>query len=1295
MRLRLCVLLFTIFLFSQIITGPYFAETHQTTRAWPAGISIKSIELIHSSDEPTDFFEEYINKYHEVKITIENTGHVVLTNVNITYQVKRGSIIDIEGADKSKSKLMIGEVYESVFDWTPVMGDGTVYTINVTLTAENFGNILPIVYAKRQFTIRDVKNDIGPIAYRLAEPASEFSGEYSNITHTLIAQVNNFGNFRVTNAFLTAGTIFSGTTGQQLWTDSTTFANSINAKGFAEVIFSKPWQPPNTGFYILNLSTTLTGDSRPFNDNITCQIYIRDILDAGIKSIQDLETGGIYPCIPIAISAKIANTGNVNITTSFSASLKISSYPSGTVVFLPMSVPIPVTGAENISTPGSFYNVTFPILDYAQGLKPGLVWVNISIDSQTIEQNGSGFNNNFSIVIELKNWTNIQLDVVTPKTGAYRHQDITEVVVNVSNKGTVDFEAYIINLTVNNLDSNETWNTYSDQSNTAGLLVDNYKLHTFIGWNFKYNAKFELNVTVALSSAPMVVRASRTVVIELLGGEVNGTIKGRVFGSIEQDWLANITIRAYLPLQPVYKLENSTVTASDGSFSIGVSALPEGRVYSMVVSHEDNYWWEDKTYNVKIFSERITELSIVLDRKPTGRIQGSVELIAPEGAPAVADDWTGISLTVENTHIIFSTNDLGNFDAELVAGLINITVSKNNFESNTVKNIQILANSITTKKFTLVESWGVKLTPAHEAFDIDPKTNIIADFDTILDVNSLTTQTFGLLDVDGNVIPGFTKNDFYLLKGNKTCLLIPPVPLEYNTTYQIALTPALLTESGTPAIHRKWQSTFTTTVGRGSAAGFCNLYWSRMPLEGVNISLKDHPEFVTETDENGFYILENIQPGEFQLNIKMAGYTQRFEDVTIIPDRIQWKNITFSDELPVPKLWGNTLFNRKILITNDTTDRISVNTNFTLTSNIPLDPEMVDHDTLIITEKMTGEVIKYKSVTGSENRLNFIFDPEVDLEYNTSYEVIYNKGLQTFDGRVIFQNKWNYCNFTTQFQILQSLEPIIFKPKDKEVNVPINSVVSISFLTSMNKTSVEDLISASFNITAFSWYDKNSTVHLEHQSFDYFKVYSITLNPGMISSNGLYHLTERINISFTTLSGLIEHVFGPIVDPDGKAVVGASVIIYDSNGLFLKSSMTNSTGHAKFYFESPLGPGNYSLTIMKKGYNVTTWRFSINSTGGIEFDSPLPRLEKKGEANGWSILLIAGIVLIIILIIIFIISIYFIMFQKKPETSEPTDETATKPHIKTSEPPQEKPSSEQLLTKVRTDSGDKTKEKKN
>jgi hypothetical protein len=327
---------------------------------------------------------------------------------------------------------------------------------------------------------------------------------------------------------------------------------------------------------------------------------------------------------------------------------------------------------------------------------------------------------------------------------------------------------------------------------------------------------------------------------------------------------------------------------------------------------------------------------------------------------------------------------------------------------------------------------------------------------------------------------------------------------------------------------------------------------------------------------------------------------------------------------------------------------------------------------------------------------------------------------------------------------LQSLEPINFKPKDNEVNVPINSIVSISFPTTMNRTSVEDLISASFNITAFSWYDENSTVHLEHQSFDYFKVYSITLNPGIISSNGLYHLTEKINISFTTLSGLIEQVFGPIVDPDGKSIASASVIIYDSNGLFLKSSMTNSTGHAKFYFESPLEPGNYSLTIMKKGYKVTKWRFNINNTGGIEFDSPLPRLEKTGEAEGWSILLIAGIVIIIILITIFIVSMYFIMFKKKPETGEPTDETPTKtttktttkpPHkpglpspepskktelkgkaiekpasaektkpetkgstpeqprlAKTSETPHEKPSSESLLTKVRTESGDKTKE---
>lgn len=1243
-----------VLLFTTCFSGPLLSQPNHmaSPRVWVPDLTIQSIELTHSTNEPTDV-GEYINKTHEVIITLENTGSVVLNNLIISYRVLRGVLTDFAGSDTSKNKLLISEIYDSKFDWTPSIGQGTKYKIEVSVNADNFGTPFGPITDDKEFIINDVKKDVGPVDYYFDPPAASLGGEISNSSHTLTTKVRNFGNFQLTGGFSVSATIYSESTGQQLWTDSSLHSSPLAASGVTEISFTTPWLPPTIGLYRLNMSTTLSGDIRPNNDNITVPpILIGDVRDVAASKINNFVHNSIHHSDPITVSARIENSGNLNITTPFSAALYVNSYPDGANLFAPAPIPVPVTGPSNISAPHSYFDAVFNTWDFANGLKEGKVWINISIDPN--ENNGSSFNNNLSIVIELKNWTNVQLEFLLPQSGAYHAEDITEVVVNISNLGTENLPPYIINLTLHNEFSNETWINYTGHEEVSGLSIGNYKIHSFSDWDITYDSKFDLMATLAWSSAPGITFTSVSKVFEIKGGEVNGTITGVVNGAAEGHGLENISIKIYLPFVPDPIL--TTTTDATGSFSASLEAVPGGRVFSIVISESDNYWWAEAKQSVEVFSGRESTTSITLNRLASGRITGKVLLASLPGTPELIAEWTGITILVEGTPISFSTDAQGNFDTELVAGVINITVTKNNFKETREEYVIIIPSQTTSVELTLYEDWAVGLAPANNELEVPPDTTITAIFNAELDVNSVKPNTLGIFDIRGKLLPGISMENYIFYKDDTYCRITPPKQLAYNTTYKIKITTAVKFNDGTSALHRNWESEFTTEIGEGTLEGYCTYYWSKMPLENVEINLSGQVEYNIATNDNGLYIIENIPAGNYQIKVTLSGNLPIIENMEILPGRILWLNFTFDDGLPVPRLWANNLLGKKVLIDENLTDRIRVDTEFTLTSNIPLEPASVNGNTIKIIEKETLEEIVYKNVIWSQNRLSFIFETKNDLNYNTSFEIIYKKNILTFDGRQIFQNDWNYGNFTTDAYKWRPLTAPNINPVNGAVNVPINHTITIDFPVPMNITSVESLINTSFQITAYGWYGKNTTIAILHERFEYFTEYEIILMTGMTSGDGFYRLMAPIKVSFTTLPGLARHVIGPVIDKEGKIIDGVGMNIYNSTGAVIKSSVTNSTGYAIFYFESVLEPGEYSLELIKPGYDIITWEFTVNETGELIFSGSLPKMKKKGEAEDTSWWFIGGIIIAVILIIILGIIGFIILIGLKPKKPKPEGE---------------------------------------
>jgi hypothetical protein len=253
-----------------------------------------------------------------------------------------------------------------------------------------------------------------------------------------------------------------------------------------------------------------------------------------------------------------------------------------------------------------------------------------------------------------------------------------------------------------------------------------------------------------------------------------------------------------------------------------------------------------------------------------------------------------------------------------------------------------------------------------------------------------------------------------------------------------------------------------------------------------------------------------------------------------------------------------------------------------------------------------------------------------------------------------------YCNFTTKEYAWQPLQNPIIDPLDNAVNIPINAIISIDFPLQMNRSSVQEHINASFPITGFDWSNGNMTLILEHDVLQYFTKYTISIDPGLFSASGVYCLMAGINVSFVTISGLVNYLFGPITDTTGKPVQKASVSIYNSSGGFLKSSVTNETGWAVFYFGSKLPTGDYYAEIIRSGYKSTIWNFTIYNEHDTIIGPPTPLVVKKGSSKeGWDLYLIVIIMAIVVLIIIFVLLMYMIVFRLKPRAQDQTSEAIT------------------------------------
>ena len=113
---------------------------------------------------------------------------------------------------------------------------------------------------------------------------------------------------------------------------------------------------------------------------------------------------------------------------------------------------------------------------------------------------------------------------------------------------------------------------------------------------------------------------------------------------------------------------------------------------------------------------------------------------------------------------VLITGAAGFIGSQLAVRLLgegNRVVGVDNFVRGTRENLEPV---LQRPDFTLIEAWELKVIPSNSATDVNPSSPVVAEFDSELDISTITPNTFSILDADGNPIPGLTKDNYNFLK---------------------------------------------------------------------------------------------------------------------------------------------------------------------------------------------------------------------------------------------------------------------------------------------------------------------------------------------------------------------------------------------------------------------------------------------------------------------------------------------------------------------------------------------------
>lgn len=1197
-------------------------------------IRVTSIDIVPVTGEHEDC-PFYLDKSHTLEINLKNTGDVYLEDLNVSYQIyKQGGIVELEGYKVTSIDLTPGATTDDTggpitFTWNPSEINNW-YVINVTIIkASVFGDMkfISISETGLNVTIKEIKNKVEPVDYGLFQfRAAEHNGAWPYTNTNVTVTVKNLGNVNFNTDFNVEATIYN-TTGAQKWTDNKT-GNGLNAGTELSVIL-KSWKPDADGLWTIKMQTNVSG----IFTNLSMPLLIQNVTDGNVVKILNYKNGTTYANESIEAKVMVKNSGNKKILVDYKAKLEIREKISNALMFQEI-LTIPKIVGNNIITPGNSAQVNFSAWNASNGIKEGDYWLNVTLENAK-EVNGTSINNMTFIMIHIENTTSLEVAITQPETdGRYPHNSTYRTVkAVVTNTGTQPANGY--NLTLSIVDDNSGMEIFNDQINRSSVLgAGSSSSHTFATWPDVYNGNFTYTVSVKFTTKTVIEHSVERKIV-FAGGPDWGNVTGMVTSN--SVGLKDVMV-GVLEDGMLIEFDETDANGNYKVTNIPADTTP-GTIYNVSAY---KYGYPEKwNNNVAVINGKETtgidfELGGLL---PMGNITGTVTIIEG-GMKNPSLNYTTVQISVEGTPLSVNPDVAGNFVINsVVAGKVNVSATKNNFQPDWDDNVQVIAGQNVSVDLTLVEDWAIEVIPAHQAVDVPINTKIKVTFETDINRTTVNSTTFIVTDKDSNLM-GDASDSAQLVwaSNNKSFEFKPAGGLAYGENYLIKLTTGVKTPVGAKAVHRNWKSTFTTEIITAPVSGFVVDDESGDPISGANVKVGST---TTQTGSDGSYTLNVQVPA---LNVSVVASAPYYKTGSLkendFAEGVVYRNFNISLKrdikitVKVEINDDNTVVNHLVTLKNVDTDTLI----------LVVFGEPIELSTLTLTLKTAAGTVVNGNSTYDDATTTLTFDPLEELDTETTYKLAITDSLENETGVKILS--WDV---TWTFETLETLKywsALEYAPKGAEV--ALSDPVTVTFNEPMNTSSVESAFSISPLVAGgtFAWNANGTKFTWTHDGFDAGETYTVQI---------LYTATTQLDEigmlnhtwTFSTVKPPSSFKIGPITDKDGKPMDYAEVTITDENGDIVYGGKTDAEGYITFTSDEGLEPGNYTVKVSKYGYQPETFNFEVDDDGTIipGYDMPeMKKSESKEEEPIW-----AYLVMIILIVLIIVFLIMALMPKKRAE----------------------------------------------
>ena len=390
------------------------------------------------------------------------------------------------------------------------------------------------------------------------------------------------------------------------------------------------------------------------------------------------------------------------------------------------------------------------------------------------------------------------------------------------------------------------------------------------------------------------------------------------------------------------------------------------------------------------------------------------------------------------------------------------------------------------------------------------------------------------------------------------------------------------------------------------------------PVVGALVEVVGYPHNTT-TDEDGYYVLENIQTGYQLIQVTASGYRDQVLSVTVLYHTVTTLNFTLEELLP---------FTISVTPPNGS-ENVSVVDPVVIEFSSQMDPESVNQTSVYLMKE--GGYVVLCNYTWEDNYRILFLEPVGGLEYETHYTLVIMPTIRDSEGREPLKEVFR-SHFTT---IKEPVRVIETYPSYGQANVPLQVTIWAVFSDDIDSTTVNDenvklSYGAGLYVPCTVQYIPSERrvvitpqVELQPQT-----TYSVILRDTIKSLSGapfpgyVWDFTTKAVVSTGSVTGT---VYGP----DNQPISGALVELSDDRGFY---KQTTSDPNGRFEFQN-VAPGEYTLTI-SYGKDYQKVKKTVTVTAGETTDMGSLTLKEKVETKPVNMVLVGALLIILLVIIL-------------------------------------------------------------